>query len=88
MTITGRVPLLLLLGLVAVVLRPTVGTVWLWVLVVVLVTGFDVAMAPSPHRITVERLPVDRVRAGQESASTLVVGNDGSRRTTLQVRDA
>jgi len=36
----------------------------------------------------VERLPVDRVRAGQDSASTLVVGNGGSRRTTIQVRDA
>jgi uncharacterized protein (DUF58 family) len=88
MTITGRVPLLLLLGLVAVVLRPTVGTVWLWVTAVVLVTLVDVALAPAPRGITVERLPVDRVRAGQDSASTLVVGNGGSRRTTLQVRDA
>ena len=35
-----------------------------------------------------ERLPVDRVRAGQESASTLAVGNDGARRTSLLVRDA
>src|SRR3954447_10334940 len=88
MTITGRVPLLLLLGLVAVVLRPTVGTMWLWLLAVVLVTGLDLALAPSTRRVTVERLPVDRVRAGQESASTLVVGNEGSRRTTLLVRDA
>ncbi len=88
MSITGRVPLLLLLGLVAVVLRPTLGTMWLWVLVVVLVTGLDVLLAPSPRGITVERLPIDRVRAGQESASTLAVGNDGRRRTTLLVRDA
>ena len=68
MAITGRVPLLLLLGLVAVVLRPSVGTMWLWVLVVLLLVGLDVALAPSPGRITVERLPVDRVRAGLESA--------------------
>jgi uncharacterized protein (DUF58 family) len=86
--ITGRVPLLLLLGLVAVVLRPTVGTIWLWLLAVVVVVALDVALAPAPGTISVERLPVDRVRAGQESASTLVVGNDGSRRTALLVRDA
>ena len=60
MAITGRVPLLLLLGLVAVVLRPTVGTVWLWVLVVGLVTVLDVALAPSPrsgHRGATARRP-------------------------------
>ena len=88
MAITGRVPLLLLLGLVAVVLRPTVGTMWLWLLAVVVVTALDVVLAPKPSGITVERLPVDRVRAGQDSASTLAVGNDGARRTTLVVRDA
>jgi len=88
MAITGRVPLLLLLGLAAVVLRPSIGTMWLWVLVVLLLVGLDVALAPSPARITVERLPVDRVRAGLESASTLAVGNDGTRRTTVLVRDA
>src|SRR6478672_1493033 len=88
MAITGRVPLLLLLGLVPVVLRPSVATMWLWVLVVLLLVALDVALAPPPSRITVERLPVDRVRAGLESASTLVVGNDGTRRTTLLVRDA
>ena len=88
MAITGRVPLLLLLGLVPVVLRPSVGTVWLWVLAVLLVVLLDLALAPSPGGVTVERLPVDRVRAGQDSASTLVVGNDGTRPTTLLVRDA
>src|SRR5690242_10529700 len=88
MTISGRVPLLLLLGLVAVVLRPSVGTVWLWVLAVLVVVGLDVALAPAPRVVTVERLPVERVRAGQESTSALVVGNDGTRRVSLLVRDA
>ena len=45
MAITGRVPLLLLLGVVAVVLRPAVSTMWLWVLVVLLLVGLDVALA-------------------------------------------
>ena len=70
MAITGRVPLLLLLGLAAVVLRPSIGTMWLWVLVVLLLVGLDVALAPLARPVTVERLPVDRVRAGLESAST------------------
>src|SRR3954470_6972272 len=88
MAITGRVPLLLLLGLVAVVLRPTVATMWLWLLAVVVVTALDVALAPRPSRITVERMPVDRVRAGQDSTSTLTLSNEGARRTSLLVRDA
>src|SRR4051812_38591180 len=88
MAITGRVPLLLLLGLVAVVLRPMVATMWLWLLAVVVVTALDVALAPKPGRITVERMPVDRVRAGQDSASTLTLSNEGARRTSLLVRDA
>jgi uncharacterized protein (DUF58 family) len=88
MTLTGRVPLLLLLGLVAVVLRPSVGTVWLWALVVVLLVGLDVLLAPSTGDVTVERLPTDRARAGHDSASTLVVGNAGKRPVSLLVRDA
>jgi uncharacterized protein (DUF58 family) len=88
MTITGRVPLLVLLGLVAVVLRPSVGTMWLWVLVVLLLVGVDLWLAPSPRRVSVERLPVGRVRAGQDATSTLEVGNDGSRAVDLLVRDA
>ena len=35
MAISGRVPLLVLLGLVPVVLRPSFGTMWLWLLLVV-----------------------------------------------------
>ena len=88
MAITGRVPLLLLLGLVAVVLRPSIGTMWLWVLVVLLLVGLDVVLAPSPAGSPWSALPVDRVRAGLESASTLVVGNDGARRASVLVRDA
>src|SRR3954452_17945999 len=88
MAITGRVPLLLLLGLMAVVLRPTVATMWLWLLAVVAGTALDVAPAPKASRITVERMPVDRVRAAQHPASTLTLSNEGARRTSLLVRDA
>ena len=67
MAITGRVPLLLLLGLVAVVLRPRVGTMWLWVLVVLAAGRASTwPWRRRPRRVTVERLPVGRVRAGQD----------------------
>ena len=46
MAISGRVPLLLLLGVVPVVLRPGMGTVWLWVLAVGLLVAVDVLARP------------------------------------------
>jgi uncharacterized protein (DUF58 family) len=88
MAITGRVPLLLLLGLVAVLLRPGGSTVFLWLLVVLVLVGADVLLAPSPRSLTVERVPPGRVRAGQEATSAVVVGNPGQRRASLLVRDA
>ncbi len=88
MAITGRVPLLLLLGVVAVVLRPTMGTVWLWTLAVALLVALDVLLAPSPRVLRVERAAGATVRLGQASESRLHVHN-GSRRTVRGVlRDA
>ena len=64
MTITGRVPLLLLAGLVPVVLRPTLGTMWLWVLLVVVVTAADWWLAPRPDRLELVRSAGVSVRLG------------------------
>ena len=47
MTITGRVPLLLVLGLVPVVVRPEASTVRLWLLVVGVVIVILLAAASS-----------------------------------------
>ena len=58
MAISGRVPLLLLLGLVPVVLRPTMGTMWLWFLVVSVTVGLDWLLAPRPEALTFERRPL------------------------------
>ena len=88
MSITGRVPPLLLLGLVAVLLRPDASTVWLWLLAVLALVGLDVLLAPSVGAVSVERLPAGRVRAGHETASTVSVENTGRRRASLLVRDA
>ncbi len=88
MAISGRVPLLLLLGVVAVVLRPTQGTVWLWVLAVVLLVGVDLLLAPSPSALSVSRPPVGTVRLGHPTETRLLVVNGSRRRVRGLLRDA
>ena len=46
--LTGRVPLLLLLGLVPVVLAPGLRTVRLWWLATLVLVGVDALLAPAP----------------------------------------
>lgn len=88
MAITGRVPLLLLLGVVAVVLRPEMGTVWLWALAVGLLVGADLLLAPSPARLALERSAGGAVRLGEPTESVLLVTNQTRRRLRGVVRDA
>ncbi len=88
MVLTGRVPLLLLAGLVPVVLRPGLGTTWLWVLVVILLALLDWWLAPSPGALEVERSPAARVRVGESTVTTLAVSYSGGRRFRGIVRDA
>ena len=84
MAITGRVPLLLLLGLVPVVLRPAIGTMWLWVLVVASWSPARPrarALAASWSPST--RPAVGRVRAGPATRpSRSAGGNAGTRRAS------
>jgi uncharacterized protein (DUF58 family) len=87
-SITGRVPLMLLLGLAAVVLRPQASTVWLWLAIVVVLVVTDLALAPTTASIALERLPVGRVRAGEDTLGVLALENAGRRRVSLLVRDA
>ncbi len=88
MAITGRVPLLLLLGMVPVVLRPTSSTVWLWLLLVLLLVALDVALAPRPSSLQLTRRPTPSVRTGTEAATTLLARNESARRVRGIVRDA
>ncbi len=80
--LTGRAPALVLLGLLAVLLRPTAGTVWLWLLVVLLLLTLDLALAASPGRVTLARDDVGSVRQGDAAVSRLRVGlpHEGRRR--------
>jgi uncharacterized protein (DUF58 family) len=88
MTITGRVPLLLLLGLVAVFLRPHGTTVLLWLVVVLALVGLDLLLAVSPRALTVERVSPGRVRVGHGATSLVALGNPAGRSASLLVRDA
>jgi uncharacterized protein (DUF58 family) len=86
--LTGRAPLLALCGLVAVVLRPGAGTAWTWLLVVLVVIGLDVALAPSPKRLEIARDAVPPTREGASGSTTLTVRNPGERTLRGRLRDA
>jgi uncharacterized protein (DUF58 family) len=88
MAISGRVPLLLLLGVVPVLLRPQMSTVWLWLLVVAGLTAVDWAAAPRPAALRLVRRPTETVRLGYPTATTLEATNLGRRRVVAVVRDA
>jgi uncharacterized protein (DUF58 family) len=88
MAITARVPILLLLGLPAVVARPAISTTWLWLLAVLVLVGLDLALAPSTHVVRLDRLATARVRVGSDTGSTLAVENAAKHRVSLLVRDA
>lgn len=88
MALSGRVPLLLLLGLLPVVLRPAMSTVWLWVLAVALLTLADWALAPRPDALSLTRRPVGTVRLGQATKTELAAENGSRRRINARVRDA
>jgi len=87
-SISGRVPLLLLLGVGAVLLRPEMSTMWLWVLAVLLLVGTDLLLAPAPVALSLERPPVGSVRLGDPTATSLVATNGSRRRLHGVVRDA
>ena len=88
MVITGRVPLLLLLGLVPVVLRPAMSTVWMWCLLVALVTVMDWLVAVRPNSLTVDRAAIGPTRLRDDAESRLTVSNPGTRSVRMLLRDA
>lgn len=88
MAISGRVALLLVLGVGALMMRPASSTGWLWLLGVVLLIGVDLALATAPQQIGLRRREVAPVRLGEATESVLLVFNRGRRRVRLEVRDA
>ncbi|MFD1720085.1 DUF58 domain-containing protein [Amnibacterium endophyticum] len=94
MALTGRVPLLLLLGIVPEVLLGAAGVGWAvgtliaWLLLVVLLIVIDLAVAPSPRRLRLERELPQAVRLGEPVEASLLVTNLGDRRMHGLLRDA
>jgi len=88
MAISGRVPLLLLLGMIPVVLIPALSTVGLWFLVVLLLCLVDWLLAPRPTSLSFARDPAGSVRLGYPTESVVVANNDSGHRVRALIRDA
>ncbi|WP_337063162.1 DUF58 domain-containing protein [Kineococcus sp. G2] len=88
MALTGRAPLLVLVGLVAVALRPGWGVFWAWLAVCAVLIGLDAALAASPRSLSVQRAPLAAVRLGEPRTAELLVANTGGRRVRGVLRDA
>ncbi|WP_019182335.1 DUF58 domain-containing protein [Microbacterium yannicii] len=93
MYITGRLPLLLIVGAVPVVLLSTAGVdAWLatagWVLLCLLAAIGDAWAAPSPRAISVRRRVPTRVLLGQPVLSDVVLRNGAGRTVRGRFRDA
>lgn len=88
MVITGRAPLLLVVGVLLLVLRPGAATGWAWVGLVALAVLVDRLLAGAPERVVARREPTAPVRTGEATGSTLVVENTGTRALEVAVRDA
>jgi len=86
--LTGRAPLLLVLGLVALLFQPTMTTVHIWWLVTLCVIGLDLLFALSPRKIMLRRDAVNQVRLGVSGSTTLWLTNPTARRLRGVVRDA
>jgi uncharacterized protein (DUF58 family) len=88
MALTWRAVALAALGVVAVLVVPSYGTVLLWALVVLAACALDVTLAASPRRVAVERRVPGSVRLTTATSSQLVVTNLTGRRLRAVVRDA
>ncbi|MGO4597156.1 DUF58 domain-containing protein [Terrabacter sp. 2RAF25] len=88
MTVTTRTTWALLVGAVLLVWWPTTGTVALWVLAVAVLAAIDVALAPSPRRLRLERTGATQVRLGESVSTDVLVTNPGRRTVRGRLRDA
>ncbi|MGI9156870.1 MAG: DUF58 domain-containing protein [Marmoricola sp.] len=88
MSLTWRVPALMLLGVVAVAIFPRGLTVVLWLLALVVLVVLDALLAPSLRHLSVVRRATGSTRQGQPTDTVLEVDNTGSRRVRGVLRDA
>ncbi|MCU1590599.1 MAG: hypothetical protein JWP11_1855 [Frankiales bacterium] len=88
MALTGRAPLLALLGIVPVALLPSLWTVLAVALLLLAVTAADVALAGPVSALQVSRSGPTGCRLGTEARVQLSLVNAGSRRLRGVLRDA
>ncbi len=88
MAISGRVPLLVLIGLPLVILWPTPLTVLGWLTLVIIACGADLLLAVPPQALRITREMPGSVRLTESVESRLTVTNSSTRSAQLQVRDA
>ncbi len=88
MSITWRVPALMLLGVVAVAVFPRGLTVFLWMAALVVLVVVDTLLAPSLRQLSVLRRASGSTRQGQPTETVLEVGNTGRQRIHGVLRDA
>lgn len=88
MAVSWRFPVLLLLGVVAVVVQPTRQVVLAWVALTLVLTVVDIVLAVSPRRLGIVREAATQVRLGDSGTSSLLLTNPGRRRLRAVVRDA
>ncbi len=87
--ISWRVPLLLLAGVLVVVPRPQMSTVWSWLGLVAALTALDWVLAPRPDLLRLTRRePRLRGRLGEPAESDLLVESTARRSVRGVLRDA
>ncbi|MDQ7992583.1 MAG: DUF58 domain-containing protein [Propionicimonas sp.] len=88
MAISGRVPLLLLVGVVPAILWPAPLVVVAWVVLVAALSALDLGLAVAPHRLVLTRALPSSVRLTEPAESRLTIANPEHRTARLRVRDA
>ncbi len=93
MVVTGRLALLVALGVVPLVLLSTAGVpAWVaaggWVLLCAALAAVDVALAADPRRVEITRTLPERALRDEPVAGELRVRNLGTRLLRARVRDA
>ncbi len=86
--VSWRFPILVLVGLVAVVIQPTRETVLLWLALSIVLTVVDLLLAVSPRRLGIQREGGSQVRLGDSGTTALLMTNTGRRTLRGLVRDA
>jgi uncharacterized protein (DUF58 family) len=86
--LTGRFVALLALGAVPIIVLDAQWVLIAWIVLVILLTTLDLALAASPRAVRVSRDLPARVRLGESVRAELILTNTGARGIRGVVRDA